>query len=107
MSLHPDVVLGQLIRRMRAEAGLSCLALARAIGVDPVRLARLEAGSGLLLFSDIVPILRACDANLAEFGAQFETELDAAAAGASVDERIEAEGPERVPSRRVGVGSGK
>ncbi len=95
MSLDPDVVLGSLIRCLRAEAGLSCLALARAIGVNPARLARLEAGSGLLLFSDILPILRACDSNLAEFGARFETELEAA--GVRTEQQSAALEPAPVP----------
>lgn len=77
MSVDSDVVLGRLIRSMRAEAGLSCLALARAIGIDPVRLVRLEAGNGLLLFSDLLPIVRACGSSLVVFGARFEAELEA------------------------------
>ncbi len=68
MSVDPDVVLGRLIRRTRGEAGLSCLALAQALDIEPVHLARLEVGSGLLLFSDAVPLLHACGTTLGASG---------------------------------------
>jgi transcriptional regulator with XRE-family HTH domain len=45
MSADSDAFLGSLIRSARVAAGLTPLALARAAGIEPLELARLEAGS--------------------------------------------------------------
>lgn len=79
--VDPDAVLGDELHETRLAAGLTVEAAAERAGMSPTRLAGVEGGDGLLVVSDLVPLLRGCGTSLERFGARYEAALERADRG--------------------------
>ena len=81
-----DALLGTILHRLRVRAGLTCEQAGRRSGLGPSRIAGLEEGDGLLLFTDAIPLLSAYGTNLAALARLLEASNASSANASSVPE---------------------
>jgi hypothetical protein len=81
--MESDALMGHLLRRARLAAGLTIDVAAPAAGISQLRLAGVEAGSGEIYFTDVIPLLKEYGLELSAFAAAVE----AAAAASSASDK--------------------
>ena len=73
---YPDVVLGDMVRELRLEAGLKVAELAKAMHWPVSRLRSLEDGSGAVTFTETTRLIRHFDLDIEEFSCAYMTTLE-------------------------------
>ena len=71
-----DGLLGDTLRGMRLNAGLTCEEAGQRSGLGPSRVAGLEEGDGLLLFTDAIPLAAAFGASLTTLARLIERAIE-------------------------------
>ncbi|HEY3334662.1 MAG TPA: helix-turn-helix transcriptional regulator [Candidatus Limnocylindrales bacterium] len=72
LPIDHDALLGEVVRALRLGAGLTCEEAGRRSGLGPSRVAGLEEGDGLLLFTDAIPLAAALGSSLSTLARLIE-----------------------------------